>query len=160
GKNGCDVTTAAVRLARAYTNRSNVLCCGYHGWHDWYISTTSRNRGIPTQIQELTSTFAYNDLDSLLESLDENTACVILEPVAFKAPKGYFLQELREACTRNGSLLIFDEMWTGFRISLGGAQKYFNIDADLACFSKAVANGMPLSILSGRREIMDLCDRD
>src|SRR5262249_47615794 len=81
-KNGCDVTTAAVRLARAYTNRSRVLCCGYHGWHDWYIATTSRNRGIPIEVQELTSTFAYNDIDSVLESLDEDTACVILEPVA------------------------------------------------------------------------------
>jgi glutamate-1-semialdehyde aminotransferase len=159
-KTGCDVTSAAVRLARAYTGRSKVLCCGYHGWHDWYIAVTDRNRGIPAGVQDLTYTFNYNDPASVEDSIDADTACVILEPVVFEAPRDNFLHRLREICTRHGVLLIFDEMWTGFRLAPGGAQEYFGVNADLACFSKAVANGMPLALLTGRKEIMQLCERD
>ncbi len=159
-KTGADVTSATVRLARAYTGREKVLCCGYHGWHDWYISVTDRNKGIPEAIKDLTFTFNYNDIQSLIDSIDSETACVILEPFVFEEPKENFLQRLREVCNENGTLLIFDEMWTGFRIALGGAQEYFGIDADLACFSKAVANGMPLSILTGRKDIMRLLEKE
>ena len=159
-KTGADVTSAAVRIARAFTKRDKVLCCGYHGWHDWYVSVTARNFGIPQAVQELTSTFNYNDIQSVKDSLDQDTACVILEPFVFEKPKENFLQKLKEVCEANGTLLIFDEMWTGFRISLGGAQEYFNVKADLACFSKAVANGMPIAILTGRKDIMDLLDKD
>ncbi len=159
-KTGCDVTTAAVRLARAYTGREKVLCCGYHGWHDWYISVTDRNRGIPKSVRDLTYTFNYNDIQSLVDSIDEETACVILEPVVFEAPRDNFLQKVKDVCNANGTLLIFDEMWTGFRLAVGGAQEYFGVHSDLQCFSKAVANGMPISILSGRAEIMSLCEKD
>lgn len=159
-KTGCDVTSAAVRLARAHTGKNKILCCGYHGWHDWYIAVTDRNRGIPSATRDLTYTFNYNDLDSVINSIDDDTACVILEPVVFEAPRNNFLQELRRVTAARGVLLIFDEMWTGFRLALGGAQEYFDVKADLACFSKAVANGMPLSILSGRRDVMSLCDHD
>lgn len=159
-KTGADVTSAAVRVARAYTGRKKVLCCGYHGWHDWYISVTPRNSGIPEEVAELTATFDYNNIQSVKDALDEDTACVILEPFVFEAPSGNFLHELKAACEANGTLLIFDEMWTGFRIALGGAQEYFGVDADLACFSKAVANGMPISLLTGRKEIMELFNEE
>src|SRR5262249_43889034 len=159
-KTGCDVTSAAVRIARAKTGRSKVLCCGYHGWHDWYISVTDRNRGIPNAVQELTHTFNYNDPRSVAEAIDDDTACVILEPVIFEEPENNFLAELRRLCDRTGTVLIFDEMWTGFRVALGGAQERYDVRADLACFSKALANGMPLSVLSGRRELMELCEKD
>lgn len=159
-KVGADVTSAAVRLARAYTGRNKVLCCGYHGWHDWYIAVTDRNKGIPQAIQDLTYTFNYNDIQSVIDSIDEDTACVILEPFVFEEPKDNFLHKLRDVCTENGALLIFDEMWTGFRIAVGGAQEYFGVKADLACFSKAVANGMPVSILTGKKEIMKLLEKD
>jgi glutamate-1-semialdehyde 2,1-aminomutase len=158
-KTGCDVTSAAVRLARAFTGRSKVLCCGYHGWHDWYVATTDRHAGIPEATRDLVSTFQYNDLESVREGLDEDVACVILEPVTFEEPRHGFLHELKKLCAKNGSLLVFDEMWTGFRIALGGAQQRYDVRADLACFSKAVANGMPLSILTGRREVMTLLER-
>lgn len=151
-KTGADVTSAAVRLARAFTGRNKILCCGYHGWHDWYISVTDRNKGIPQAIQDLTFTFNYNDIQSVKDSIDEDTAAVILEPFVFEEPKNNFLQELREVCTANGTLLIFDEMWTGFRIAVGGAQEYFGVKADLACFSKALANGMPVAILTGKKK--------
>jgi glutamate-1-semialdehyde aminotransferase len=148
-KTGADVTSAAVRVARAFTGREKILCCGYHGWHDWYISVTDRNKGIPNIIQDLTFTFNYNDIQSLKDSIDDETAVVILEPFVFEPPKDNFLHELREICTKNGTLLIFDEMWTGFRISLGGAQEFFDVKADLATFSKAIANGMPIAVLTG-----------
>lgn len=159
-KTGCDVTSAAVRVARAFTGRSNVLCCGYHGWHDWYIAVTDRNRGIPEEMRNLTFTFDYNDLDSVAGALDDDTACVILEPAVFQAPAPGFLEELKQLCHARGALLIFDEMWTGFRLALGGAQERFGVTADLACFSKAVANGMPLSVLTGRRDVMRLLESE
>ncbi len=159
-KTGADVTSAAVRLARAYTGKNKILCCGYHGWHDWYIAVTARNRGIPEAVQAISYTFSYNDIDSVKNSIDDDIAAVILEPVVFEEPKNNFLHNLAELCKEKGIVLIFDEMWTGFRMALGGAQEYFGITPDLATYSKAVANGMPISILAGKREIMDLADED
>jgi len=160
-KTGCDATSAAVRVARAFTGKNRVLCCGYHGWHDWYIAVTDRDRGIPEAVKDLSYTFEYNQLNSLIEALDhDDVAAVILEPVTFDPPRADFLQRVRELCTRRGVVLIFDEMWTGFRIGVSGAQGHFGVQADLACFSKAIANGMPLSAITGRAEIMKLFDKD
>lgn len=157
-KTGADVTSAAVRLARAYTGREKVLCCGYHGWHDWYIGLTGRRAGVPDAVQALIHTFPYNDLEAVAEALDADTACVILEPLVFESPQPGYLADLQKLCAANGSLLIFDEMWSGFRLALGGAQEYFGVTPDLACYSKAIANGMPLAVLTGRQEIMHLLD--
>jgi len=159
-KTGADVTSAAVRVARAFTKREKILCCGYHGWHDWYISVTDRNSGIPKAVQDLTFTFNYNDIQSVIDSIDDDTAAVMLEPFVFEEPKDNFLHKLRDVCTQNGTLLIFDEMWTGFRIALGGAQEFFKVKADLATFSKAVANGMPIAILAGRKDVMSVLEKD
>jgi glutamate-1-semialdehyde 2,1-aminomutase len=162
-KTGCDVTTAAVRVARAFTKREKVLCCGYHGWHDWYIGVTDRDAGIPKASKDLTYTFNYNDIESLkqsIDSIDDDTACVILEPFVFEESKKDFLKEVHEVCKKNGTLLIFDEMWTGFRIAVGGAQEYFGVKPDLAVYSKAIANGMPISVITGREDVMRLFDKD
>jgi glutamate-1-semialdehyde 2,1-aminomutase len=159
-KTGAEVCSAAVRVARAFTGRKKVLCCGYHGWHDWYIGTTSRAEGIPQEIKELSSTFDYNNIESLKSKLDEDVACVILEPFIFETPKNNFLKEVQELCQLNGTLLIFDEMWTGFRIAIGGAQEYFGIIPDLAVYSKAFANGMPIALLTGRKAILQLFEKD
>lgn len=159
-KTGADVTSAAIRLVRAYTGKNKVLCCGYHGWHDFYISVTDRNKGIPQPVQDLSFTFNYNDIQSVLDSIDDDVACIILEPMVFEAPKDNFLHKLRDVCSEKNIVLIFDEMWTGFRLAVGGAQEYFGVKADLACFSKAIANGMPVSVLTGKKEIMSLCDKD
>ena len=159
-KAGCDVTTAAIRLARAFTKREKVLCCGYHGWHDWYITVTDRNAGIPKVLEQLTYTINYNDIDSVVQSIDSDIACIILEPFVFEEPKNGFLHKLHDVCKKNGTLLIFDEMWTGFRIALGGAQEFFGIKPDLATYSKAIANGMPISVLTGREDVMSLLDKD
>jgi glutamate-1-semialdehyde aminotransferase len=96
----------------------------------------------------------------VIDSIDTDTACVILEPTVFEAPTENFLHKLKEICHRNGTVLIFDEMWTGFRLALGGAQEFFGVQADLATFSKAIANGMPLAVLTGKREIMKLCEKE
>jgi glutamate-1-semialdehyde 2,1-aminomutase len=155
-KTGADVCSAAIRVVRAFTRRDKVFCCGYHGWHDWYIGITSRNAGVPEAIQNMTYTFQYNDIDAIKAALDETVAALILEPFIFEAPKPGFLKELAEICKANGTLLIFDEMWTGFRIAIGGAQEYFDVKADLAVYSKACANGMPIALLTGRADVMEL----
>jgi glutamate-1-semialdehyde 2,1-aminomutase len=159
-KTGADVTSAAIRVARAHTDRDRVVCCGYHGWHDWYIATTDRGTGIPDTTRELVSTFDYNDLDSVRDAIDVDTACVILEPMVVEAPQPGFLEGVRQLCDEHGALLVFDEMWTGFRLALGGAQEKFGVRADLACYSKAIANGMPLSVLAGRADVMQRLERD
>ena len=159
-KTGADVCSAAVRVARAFTGRDKVLCCGYHGWHDWYIGTTSRDKGIPQEIKDLTAAFEYNNIDSVKALLDDTVACLILEPFIFDAPKAGFLEEVARLCKENGTLLIFDEMWTGFRIAVGGAQEYFGITPDLAVYSKAFANGMPIALLTGRKDVMQLFEQD
>ena len=159
-KTGADVTSAAVRVARAFTGREQVLCCGYHGWHDWYIGTTSRSAGIPAEVRELTTAFEYNNIEGFKALLTPEVACVILEPFIYDAPKDNFLHEVARLCKENNTLLIFDEMWTGFRIAVGGAQEYFGIKADLATFSKACANGMPIALLTGREDVMRLFEQD
>lgn len=159
-KTGAEVCSAAVRVSRAYTGRKKVLCCGYHGWHDWYIGTTSRAEGIPEDIMALTATFDYNNIESLRAQLTDDVACVILEPFIFEHPKENFLEQVQALCQANGTLLIFDEMWTGFRVALGGAQEYFGITPDLSVYSKAFANGMPIALLTGRKDIMQLFEKD
>lgn len=161
GKNGSDVTSAAVRLARAYTGRDIVACCGYHGWQDWYIGITERSAGIPDAVKKLTKKFKYNDIDSLRKIFDEykdNVACVIMEPMGVIFPENDFLNKVKEITYENKAILIFDEIITGFRWSLGGAQEYFNVTPDLATFGKSMANGMPLSALVGKAEIMQMLE--
>ena len=153
-KQGADVCSAAVRVARAFTKRNKVAVCGYHGWHDWYIGTTTRNAGIPKEIIDLTVNIKYNDIESVKAAMSPDLACLILEPIVFEAPKDNFLQELHAICKANGTLLIFDEMWTGFRLALGGAQEFFGVTPDLAVYSKACANGMPIAFLTGRDDVM------
>lgn len=157
GKNGSDVTSAAIRLARAYTKRDRVAVCGYHGWHDWYIGTTTRDLGVPEAVKALSLTFQYNHIESLekiLKQYPTDIAAIIMEPVAGEEPKEGYLQEVRRLATRYGCVLIFDEIVTGFRVSLGGAQAHYNVTPDLACFGKAMANGMPISAIVGRKVIM------
>lgn len=156
GKNGSDVTTGAIRLARAVTGREHVAVCGYHGWHDWYIGSTTRNLGVPESTSRLTHTFAYNDLRSLERVLKKHkVAAVILEPMNYIDPDQGFLKGVKKLAHAYGALLVFDEVITGFRWSLGGAQFYFGVTPDLATFGKSMANGMPISALVGKRIYME-----
>ena len=160
-KNGSDATAGAIRLARAYTNRDHVAVCGYHGWQDWYIGSTSRNRGVPQATRAMTHTFNYNDIDSLQSLFREHPgeiAAVILEPMTFLDPHPGYLESVKALTHKNGALLIFDEMVTGFRFARGGAQEYFEVTPDLATFGKGLANGYPLSAITGRANVMQLMD--
>ena len=161
GKNGSDATSGAVRAARAFTDREMIACCGYHGWQDWYIGTTTRHRGVPRAVRELTRTFQYNDaasLESLLSAHPGQFAAVIMEPVGVIEPRDGFLERVAELTRAHGAVLIYDEIVTGFRIALGGAQERFRVTPDLACFGKAMANGYPLSAVVGRRDVMQVFD--
>jgi len=156
GKNGSDATSAAIRLARGITGRDHVAMCGYHGWQDWYIGSTSRDLGVPESVKALSHTFIYNSLESLKEIFVRypDTAAVILEPMGAIYPEKGFLQGVRDICDQYGAILIFDEIITGFRLDLGGAQKLFGVTPDLATFGKGMANGMPISAVVGKKEFM------
>lgn len=161
-KNGSDVTAAAVRLARAYTGRKYIAVCREHpffSFYDWFIGSTPVDAGIPEDIKQLTIKFSYNDIDSLKELFERypgQIAAVILEPVQSAPPKDNFLQQVRQLCDQNGTVMILDEMITGFRMDIQGAQSLFNVKPDLATFGKAIANGFSLAVLAGKREILEL----
>lgn len=149
-KNGSDATEIAVRLARAYTKRHIVLAGGYHGFHDWYITSIDRNRGV--EFQNTLQFKSYEQLrDDLSDSLAE-AACVILEPNMVDANR------IVELARKNDVLVIFDEVLTGFRYNIGGYQKMLNIVPDISCLGKCIANGLPLSVVVGRKDIMQLMD--
>lgn len=156
-KAGAEATSAAVRCARLATGREIILHCGYHGWHDWWAVTLSR-AGIPAETAHLTAGFDYNDLASferVLAQHGDRAACIVMTPAAYgMEPAPGFLEHIRAAATRRGIVLVFDEIITGFRWALGGAQEKYGVTPDLACFGKAMANGFPLSALTGRRELM------
>jgi glutamate-1-semialdehyde 2,1-aminomutase len=162
GLNGSDTTTAAVRLARAYTGRDLIAVCRDHPFFstdDWFIGTTAMSAGIPDDTKSLTLQFAYNDLDSLAEIFTANpgrVAAIMLEPETVQPPDPGFFAGLRRLCDEHGALLILDEMITGFRWHERGAQFVYGIEPDLSTFGKGLANGFPLAALTGRREIMRL----
>ena len=154
-KNGTDATSASIRIARAYTSKEHIAVCGYHGWQDWYIGSTSRCLGVPKAVQELTHKFEYNNIESLEKIFQkQELACVIMEPMNTEYPIDGFLEKVKELVHKNNALLIFDEAITGFRYSLGGAQELFSVTPDLATFGKGMANGYPLSAVVGSNEVM------
>ena len=157
GKNGTDATSACIRLARAFTGRDRVVACGYHGWQDWYIGATTRSKGVPGAVRALTNLVPYNDagaVETLLAEHPGEFAAIILEPMAAVSPAPGYLSRLKELAHSHGALLVFDEVVTGFRFALGGAQSLFGVTPDLAAFGKAMGNGMPISAVLGRAEIM------
>jgi len=157
GKNGTDATSAAIRLARAYTGRDHVLVCGYFGWQDWSIGSTTRNKGVPDAVSSLTHKFEFNNLNSLsslFSQLESKVAAVILEPMNVAYPDHGYLEAVKELAHSKGALLIFDETITGFRFSTGGAQELFGVTPDLSTFGKGMANGYPISAVVGRKDVM------
>lgn len=161
-KNGSDVTSAAVKLARAHTGRDIVAICVDHPFFsvdDWFIGKSEMAAGIPKVVQELTVGFHYNDLDSvraLFEQYPGQISCLVMEVERLDPPADNFLDETQKLCKEHGALLIFDEIITGFRYHLGGAQALYNIVPDLSTFGKAMGNGFAISALVGKKEIMEL----
>ncbi len=164
-KTGSDATTLATRIARGYTDRTKILRCGYHGWHDWAVEV---HGGVPPCVQELTIEFEYGDLNDLEAKLKANqgeVACIIITPVGhplakpvIPPPEGY-LEGVRELADRYKVVLIFDEIRTGFRVALGGAQERYGVTPDLSTFGKAMANGYALSAVVGKAEFMNVCEK-
>jgi glutamate-1-semialdehyde aminotransferase len=157
-KSGSDATSAAVRLARACTGSERVIVTGYHGWHDWYIGSTSRHLGVPGAVRALVEKVPYGDLCALSAALERSpgeVACVVCEPIGAFEPSAQILQETIALAHRHGALLVLDEVISGFRLAPGGAQEHFGVRADLVCFGKALGNGMPVSALAGPAHLMD-----
>ena len=159
-KTGSDATTASIRIARAHTNKLKVMRCGYHGWHDWCVEMKG---GIPKKFYEDVYEFGYNRLDqleALMAEHGEDTAAIIMTPFGhpnhqeMQTPAPGFLEGAREIADKYGAVLVYDEIRTGFRISMGGAQKYYNVNPDLTVLGKAMANGYPISVVTGKKEIM------
>jgi glutamate-1-semialdehyde 2,1-aminomutase len=159
-KTGSDACSMAVKIARAYTGRSNVIACGYHGWHDWYSVANDKKLGIPSEIKSLISKVKYNDLESFRAAFNHETACVIMEPEIFETPKPGFLEGVKKLCEENGALLILDETVTGFRYPGVLAQVHYGIRPDLTIVGKAAGNGYPVAAIGGRSAVMDICTND
>jgi glutamate-1-semialdehyde 2,1-aminomutase len=165
-KDGSTANTAALKLARAHTGRDLVAICADHpffSYDDWFMCTTTMDAGIPASLRGQTLRFRYNDLDglrALFRAHPERIAAVMLEPARTEEPAGEYLRQLQALCKTHGAVLIFDEMITGFRWHLGGAQKAYGVVPDLSTFGKALANGFALSALCGRRELMRLGGRE
>ena len=161
-KNGSTVTTAATKLARAYTGKKYIARCAEHSffsYDDWFIGSTVMNAGIPQEIQDLTLVFHFNDIDSvknLFEQYKGEIAALIMEPCDTEEPVNNFLQDVGKLCTEYGVVYILDEMITGFRWDLQGACKYYGVEPDMVTFGKGMANGFSVAALGGKREIMDL----
>ncbi len=157
GKNGSDATSACIRIARAATGRDRIAAGGYHGWQDWYIGATTRHKGVPGAVRALTHKFPFLDivaLEALLDSHKGEFAAVILETVGVSEPTCAQLEAIRDLTHRHGALLVFDEIITGFRVDLGGAQARYGVTPDLSAFGKSMGNGMPISAVVGRADLM------
>ncbi len=157
---GSDGTTLATRIARSYTQKKAILRCGYHGWHDWCVEVKG---GVPEKLWEDVHEFEYNCIESLentLKAHKDDVAAVIITPFGhplaaeMEEPKAGYLEKVKELAHQYGAVLIFDEIRTGFRVSIGGAQKYYGVTPDLAVFGKAMANGYPIGCVTGKAEIM------
>jgi len=164
-KTGSDATSVAVRIARGYTDKNVILRCGYHGWHDWAVEV---HGGVPQCLLDLTVEFEYGDLADLeakLKAHSNDIAGIIITPVGHPlakpvmAPPAGYLQAVRELADKYGAVLIFDEIRTGFRVAIGGAQAHYGVTPDVSTFGKAMANGYPISAIVGKSKFMDVCEK-
>jgi glutamate-1-semialdehyde 2,1-aminomutase len=162
-KSGSNAVTGAVRVARSFTNRDKIAYCGSGGvWHDWQGIMVSRNQGIPEFNKNLIKIFDYNDSEGLEQIFEENPheiAAVVLEPTIYEKPQTTFLKKVRKLCDENNSLLILDEIVTGFRFDIQGGQKFFDIKGDMTCFGKGMGNGLPIAAVTGPSEFMKEFDK-
>lgn len=164
-KTGSDATTASIRIARGYTNRIKVMRCGYLGWHDWCVENKG---GIPEKLYEDVHEFRYNNLnqlEDLMAKYGDETAAIILTPFGhplherMEKPGPGFLEGVREIAAKYGAVLVFDEIRTGFRLTMGGAQKLYGVTPDLSVFGKGMANGYAISAVTGKAEIMKVAEQ-
>lgn len=155
-KNGSDATSGAVRISRAFTGKDHVARCGYHGWHDWAAIDGGLKRGIPAVMADLQTAFTWNDPDSLEAILKRGDCGTVILEVPLEEPENDFLQHVKELAHHYGALFIMDEVVTGFRYHMGGAQVYYDVVPDITCVGKAMGNGYPISAIVGRADVMDV----
>ncbi len=173
-RSGGEANAVAIRIARAASKKDKIAICGYHGWHDWYLSSNLTNTknldthlmknvptdGIPKGLKNTTFSFKYNNFQELKSLVDKNNIGIIkMEVKRFEDPKNDFLKKVRNLATRKNIVLIFDECTSGFRESLGGIHKKFKVEPDIAIFGKALGNGYAINSIIGKRSIMDACNR-
>ena len=170
GRTGGETSAMAVRIARAATGKDKIAFCGYHGWHDWYLSANIKTTdglkphlmpgldpsGVPKALRDTSIPFNYNKIDELYKIVSEHDlAAVKMEVSRNQIPKDDFLKKVREICTKKNIVLIFDECSSGFRQSFGGLHKIYDVNPDIAWFGKTLGNGYPITAIIGRKEIMD-----
>ena len=174
-RTGAEANSIAIRLARAYSKKNEVAICGYHGWHDWYLSASMKNKknfsknlmdnvgniGTPSFLKKYTHSFLYNDLDYLknLINTNKNIGTVIMEVMRNFEPKNNFLKKVRSLCDRNGIILIFDECTSGFRETFGGLHLKYGINPDIAMFGKSLGNGYAINAIIGKNEVMNMAKK-
>jgi glutamate-1-semialdehyde 2,1-aminomutase len=169
-RTGGEINAVAIRIARSYAGKDKVVVCGYHGWHDWYLSTNLVNKenlnehllpglkvsGVPSPLSGLTLPIRYNNFDDLrILEQDKDIGVLIMEVMRSENPKSGYLEKIREICDRKGIVLIFDECTSGFRETFGGLHIKFGVYPDLATFGKALGNGYPITALLGKKSIME-----
>ena len=165
-RTGGEVNAMAIRLARAFTNKTKIAICGYHGWHDWYLSTNLNNKnnlnsnlmgdleiqGVPNKLKNTVFPFIYNDLNSLKKILRKNDIGVIIMEVSRNyKPVKQFLQKIRKLCDQKKIVLIFDECTSGFRETFGGLHLKYKVNPDICMFGKALGNGFPITCIIGKK---------
>jgi len=159
-KTGSDATTASIRIARAHTNRAKVMRCGYHGWHDWCVEMKG---GIPEKFYDDVYGFDYNNLDQLKDLMTKHgreTAAIIMTPFGhplhakMQEPQPGFLEGVRQLADKFGTVLIFDEVRTCFRLRMGGAQELYGVTPDITVLGKGMANGHAISVVTGKKNVM------
>ncbi len=169
-RSGGEANAIAIRIARAYTGKDNVAICGYHGWHDWYLSANLSKKenlkdhllpglqpkGVPKKLRNTVFTFSYNNYDELLKLVNKKNIGIIKMEVSRNFyPKNNFLSKVRKLADKKKIVLIFDECTSGFRQSFGGIHKYFKVNPDIATFGKTLGNGHPITAIIGKKKIMD-----
>ena len=169
-RSGGEANAIAVRIARAATIKKNIAICGYHGWHDWYLSgklNKSNNlesflfsnlpiKGVPKNLKNTTYTFEYNNLVQLKKLISKkNIGIIKMEVARNEEPKNNFLKEVRKLCDKKNIILIFDECTSGFRKTFGGLHKYYKVIPDIAIFGKALGNGYAINAIIGKKNIME-----
>ena len=172
-RTGGEACAIAIRIARAASGKDHVAFCGYHGWHDWYLSANLSHeknldsqllpgldtQGVPRELTGTTHPFYYNNIDSfnqVMSKYGDEIGVIIMEPQRGIPPKDDFLRKIRETASRKNMVLVFDEVSSGFHNNLGGIHLTLDVQPDIAIFAKAMGNGYPISAVIGRREVMDV----
>ena len=174
-RTGGEANAIAVRLARAYTGKDNIAVCGYHGWHDWYLSASKNNEkvmkkehlpfyssvGVPKSLRNSLLIFNYNNITSLkkLISTNKNIAAIKMEVIRNEKPKNNFLHEVKKIAMKNNIVLIFDECTTGFRETFGGIHQKYNVTPDIAIYGKSLGNGYPITCVVGKKDLMKMKEK-